>query len=323
MVKAMHPKVFVSHASDDKERFVVEFATQLRARGIDAWLDKWEILPGDSLVEKIYEEGLKHAQAVVVVLSKNSVNKPWVKDELNAAVVKKINGLSKLIPVVIDECEVPEALQATVWEKIGNLASYEGELDRIVRAILDQRDKPPIGDLPLYATTLVDRIPGLSETDTLILKLSCEKAIERKYPLVEAKDSYGQVKSYDIHEEDYYECLEILESRGYIEGYRVADGTDRINRFRIRLFGFDQYARAYLADYDKLITAISFQVTNIHRNNSLKIATTLNLPIMIVNHVLDLLESKGLVVLSRIATGDHSVEIAVVSPELKRRLRSE
>ena len=127
---------------------------------------------------------------------------------------------------------------------------------------------------------LVDRIPSLNETDTLILKLSCEKAIERKYPLVEAKDFYERIKTYDIHEDDYYECLEILHSRGYIEGYKVADGTDRINRFRITLFGFDQYARAYLADYDKLISAISFQAVNIHRNNSLRIANTLNLPII-------------------------------------------
>jgi hypothetical protein len=318
----MHPRVFVSHASEDKERFVVEFATKLRAKGIDAWLDKWEILPGDSLVDKIYDEGLKGAQAVIVVLSRNSVNKPWVRDELNAAVVKKINGLSKLIPVVIDDCEVPEALQSTVWERIDNFASYEGALERIVRAILNHREKPPIGDLPLYATTLVDRIPGLTETDTLILKLSCEKAIERKYPLVEAKDFYETIKSHDIHEEDYYECLAILDSRKYIEGYRVADATDRINRFRITLFGFDQYARSYLSDYDKLIEAISFQIVNIHRNNSLRIANALNLPIMIVNHVFDLLESKGMVVLSHIATGDHRVEVASVSPELKRWLRS-
>ena len=279
---------------------------------------------GDSsLVDKIYEEGLKQAQAVIVVLSRNSIDKPWVRDELNAAVVKRINGLSKLIPVVIDDCEVPEALKSTVWERIGSLKGYEGEFERIVRAILDHREKPPLGDLPLYTTTLVDRIPGLDETDTLILKLSCEKAIERKYPLVEAKEFYQErIKTYDIHEENYYECLDILDSRKYIEGYRVADGTDRINRFRITLFGFDQYARAYLAEYDKLIEAISFQVVNTHRNNSLKISNALDLPIMIVNHVLDLLESNGLVVLSRIVTGDHSVEVAVVSPELKRRLRS-
>ncbi len=53
----MSPKVFVSHASEDKDRFVTKFATKLREKGVDAWLDKWEMLPGDSLVDKFFEEG--------------------------------------------------------------------------------------------------------------------------------------------------------------------------------------------------------------------------------------------------------------------------
>ena len=51
------PKVFLSHASEDKLRFVDEFASRLMKNGVDAWLDKWEMLPGDSLVDKIFEEG--------------------------------------------------------------------------------------------------------------------------------------------------------------------------------------------------------------------------------------------------------------------------
>lgn len=81
----MPPKVFLSHAGEDKERFVVEFAKRLREKGVDAWFDKWEILPGDSLVDKIFEEGLKDADAIIVVLSENSINKPWVREELNAS----------------------------------------------------------------------------------------------------------------------------------------------------------------------------------------------------------------------------------------------
>ncbi len=68
----MNPKVFVSHASEDKGRFVIEFSQKLRSKGVDAWVDKWEMLPGDSLVDKIFEEGIKNAQAVIVVISKNS-----------------------------------------------------------------------------------------------------------------------------------------------------------------------------------------------------------------------------------------------------------
>src|SRR5947199_65671 len=38
--------------------------------------DEWEIYPGDSLVRKIYDAGIGAAQAVLIVLSRNSVDKP-------------------------------------------------------------------------------------------------------------------------------------------------------------------------------------------------------------------------------------------------------
>lgn len=118
----MSHKVFVSHASEDKDRFVLRFSERLRQKGIDAWLDKWEMLPGDSLVDKIFEEGIKEAKAVIIILSKFSVEKPWVREELNAAFVKRINNGSKIIPVIIDDCEVPEALKGTLWEYIADLS---------------------------------------------------------------------------------------------------------------------------------------------------------------------------------------------------------
>lgn len=55
----MRYKVFISHASEDKERFVIDFTQKLFESGIDAWLDIWEMLPGDSLVGKIFDEGIK------------------------------------------------------------------------------------------------------------------------------------------------------------------------------------------------------------------------------------------------------------------------
>jgi len=35
-----NPKIFISHASDDKNRFVTGFATRLRENGVDAWVDE-------------------------------------------------------------------------------------------------------------------------------------------------------------------------------------------------------------------------------------------------------------------------------------------
>lgn len=76
------PKVFISHASEDKDRFVLAFAERLRMNGVDAWVDKWEIKVGDSLIDKIFNEGLSGCAAVVVVLSSYSVDKPWVGKNL-------------------------------------------------------------------------------------------------------------------------------------------------------------------------------------------------------------------------------------------------
>ena len=84
------PKVFISHASEDKQRFVMRFAERLRSKGVDAWLDVWEMLPGDSLVEKIWDEGLKGCDAMIVVLSAHSIKSKWVREELNSGMIKKI-----------------------------------------------------------------------------------------------------------------------------------------------------------------------------------------------------------------------------------------
>src|SRR6056297_3656707 len=124
METLVSPKVFISHASEDKPRFVTAFATKLRENGVNAWLDKWEMLPGDSLVDKIFEEGLKEADAIIIILSHNSVDKPWVREELNAGVMKRISKGSRIIPIVLDDCVIPESLKSTLWEKIERLDEY-------------------------------------------------------------------------------------------------------------------------------------------------------------------------------------------------------
>jgi len=315
----MNPKVFVSHASEDKERFVLGFATKLRAKGIDAWLDKWEILPGDSLIDKIFEEGIKDAQAVIVVLSKNSVDKKWVREELNAAMVRKINGISKLIPVVIDDCRVPEALQSTVWERIKDLNNYDAELERIMSAIFEHREKPPLGSPPAYTQSSISIVPGLTRVDSLVLKLAGDDAIAKDYPLGEARDIFEKAKALDIGEEDYFESLEILHSRGFIEGHKTVASDDRIDRFLMTLFGFEEYAKHNVKNYHSITESVALQIVNHNLRTNSAISSALQQPIMIINHILDLFANNGLIGVSK--TVDGTNEVYNVSPELRRRLR--
>src|SRR5260370_28056655 len=97
------PKVFVSHASEDRARFVLGFATKLLENGIDAWLDKWEMHPGDSLVDKIFEVGIGGAEAVLIVFLQKSIWKTSVREKMNANVVGRVKRRTKIIPILIDD----------------------------------------------------------------------------------------------------------------------------------------------------------------------------------------------------------------------------
>ena len=219
------PKVFLSHASEDKNRFVNDFASRLRRNGVDVWLDKWEMLPGDSLVDKIFEEGLKNAQAVIIVVSSHSVTKSWVTQELNTSVISRVQKGTRLIPVVIDECEVPEALKSTVWEKIPDLSNYEGALRRILAAIHGESLKPEIGPPPAYTSIKLNEISGLEPLDNLVLRVSGDSMSEWPYDPVEPEQLFSRNLGDYPPKEKILESLEILGDKGYLNVSQVSDGV--------------------------------------------------------------------------------------------------
>jgi hypothetical protein len=219
-VKAAAPKVFLSHASEDKDRFVIPFATALRDRGIDVWVDRWEILPGDSLVQKIFEEGLKNAASVIVVLSRFSVTKPWVREELDSAVVNRIDRGSKLIPVVLDDCDVPQVLQATVWEKVRDLNDVGEVVERVVSAVFNHRAKPALGPPPVYAASSYSPLPGLSDTDAYVLAESARWSIENDKDLVDPTTLFLSTDRPDVFKDLLNESLSMLAQAGYVRLHR-------------------------------------------------------------------------------------------------------
>lgn len=156
-----HPVAFLSHATEDKQRFVIPFATALRAKGIGVWLDKWEIAAGDSLVKKIFDEGLSRADAVIVVLSATSVTKKWVREKLDSSVVSKIEKGTKLIPIVLDNVNVPMPLKHSLWVQVADPTQFAHAVDQVVSALFGTQNKPPLGDPPLFAVNRT-AIPGRS-----------------------------------------------------------------------------------------------------------------------------------------------------------------
>jgi hypothetical protein len=200
------PLVFFSHSHEDKDRFVIPFATALRAKGVEAWVDEWEMLPGDSLVDKIFEEGLKDAAAIIVVLSAHSIKSKWVREELNAAVVARIEKGTRLIPILLDNVEVPQALKNTVWVVVRQPADFQQALAKVVDAIFQQRTRPPLGPGPGFAQ--VAAIAGLRSSDTLVFKRFGDRTLELGHlGHIQTEDVWHDIQPEGIDREAYVEVL--------------------------------------------------------------------------------------------------------------------
>lgn len=106
-------KVFVSHSSSDKA-FVRKLAKELEGLGFQTWLDEKELLAGDPLPRKI-SEGVQSAPAVLVVASAAATKSSWLKFELNHATQRMIEGRCRVIPVVIDDAELPPEVTGLLY----------------------------------------------------------------------------------------------------------------------------------------------------------------------------------------------------------------
>jgi hypothetical protein len=111
--------VFISHAWEDKH-FARPLAQHLRDQGITVWFDEYELKLGDSLRRRI-EDGLKHSQHGLVIMSKHFFSKQWPQRELDALfslesserrILPLWHGLnssdvSNLAPLLADKFAIP------------------------------------------------------------------------------------------------------------------------------------------------------------------------------------------------------------------------
>jgi len=182
--------------------------------------------------------------------------------------------------------------------------------------IYGQRDRAPIGRPPTYSQTEIDVLPGLTNVDSIVFKLSCEKAIEKAQSLIDTESILEQVSALDIPQEEFFESLEILDRKGYIKAGRNA-GVRGIPFFAITSYGFDKYVRVYLDNYDSVLKSVVSQIVNHNKKDNSSISASLDQPQMIVDHFLEVLKRKRLIGVTKHLEG---TRIWDVSPELRRML---
>lgn len=117
MTDAKRPlKVFLCHASADKPA-VRALYTRLTKDGVDAWLDKEKLLPGQDWELEI-RKAVRESDVVVVCLSKQFNQAGFRQKEVRLALdtaMEQPEGEIFIIPARLEECDTLESLRRWHW----------------------------------------------------------------------------------------------------------------------------------------------------------------------------------------------------------------
>jgi hypothetical protein len=145
-------RIFLCHSSADKSA-VRELYHRLRADGFAPWLDEEDLLPGQDWEREI-PRAVRQSDIVIVCLSPQASNKEgYIQKEIKLALDaadEKPEGTIFLVPLKLEECNVPDRLNRWQWVNLFSPNGYE----RLIRA-LQSRAK----SLKIDATLSTESLP--------------------------------------------------------------------------------------------------------------------------------------------------------------------
>jgi hypothetical protein len=155
------PTVFISysHDSPDHKAWVLKLATDLRAAGVDASIDQWDLVPGQD-VAAFMHDGIAKADRVLLICTEIYVRKAegglggvgYERLIVTAEVVEAIET-KKFIPIVRanpSPSKTPKHLGARLYIDFTDDNIYSESLEDLCRELLGlpSSPKPPLGSSP-------------------------------------------------------------------------------------------------------------------------------------------------------------------------------
>ena len=134
-------KVFLSYGGEDRDLAKL-IAHKLVASGIDTWWAEWELNAGDSLRQRI-DEGLASCTHFLVLLTPTARTKPWVNQEMDAGLVRRLQQQSRFIPLRhnLPVTELPSLLSGMLSPEVDASAS---DIESLINQILEVNRKPAL-----------------------------------------------------------------------------------------------------------------------------------------------------------------------------------
>jgi len=156
------PRVFISYSHDDvaHEAWVLKLGERLRAGGVDAVLDQWDLGLGQDLAH-FMETGIAGSHRVVMVCSPAYVTKAnagaggvgYEKMIVTREIVAN-SATDRFIPVIRRNPDkiTPTFLGTRRYVDFNDDETFEAKLEELLRAIhgAPKAAKPPLGDNPYW-----------------------------------------------------------------------------------------------------------------------------------------------------------------------------
>jgi hypothetical protein len=135
------PAVFLSYARPDAPA-VDRIARDLRSHGVDIWMDRQDLVPGNEWLPQI-EAAISRAEFMLVFISEASLRSRWVQEEYKKAFENQAEASgTRLIPILLENVNLPRFLSKIQY--IDFTESYFEGMQQLLRSL----DVAPIGPLP-------------------------------------------------------------------------------------------------------------------------------------------------------------------------------
>jgi hypothetical protein len=124
--------IFISYSHEDKV-FAQRLAANLVKERANVWIDAWELNVGDSLLGKI-QSAITGASALVVILSRASIQSEWCRKELTAGLMRELSEKRVIVlPALLEDCEIPLFLQDKLYADFRN--DFTVGFDKLMEAV--------------------------------------------------------------------------------------------------------------------------------------------------------------------------------------------
>jgi hypothetical protein len=114
-------RIFLCYASEDEQRVRELYCRLAKISPFEPWMDRENLLPGQDWDREI-RDALRDADVVLICLSRSSVAKEgYVQREIRRALdvaEEKLESSIFIIPVRLEDCDVPDRLRKWQWVDI-------------------------------------------------------------------------------------------------------------------------------------------------------------------------------------------------------------